>query len=54
MNARSNSTNVGGAENLQQIVLKIENLNKKLHGTLKVAFAETVNLHNNSTNLDEL
>jgi hypothetical protein len=45
---------MGGAEKTQQIVLKTENLNKELHEAHIVAFAETVNLDNDSTSTEEL
>jgi hypothetical protein len=44
----------GGAEKTQQIVLKTENLDQWVRKGLIVAFAETVNLDNDSVNSEKL
>jgi hypothetical protein len=44
----------GGAEKTQQIMLKMENHDKKVRTELIVAFTETLNLHNDSISPEEL
>jgi hypothetical protein len=44
----------GGAEKTQQMVLKMENLDKEVRRGLIVAFAETVNIYSGSITSEEL